>query len=48
MNIRKKTVSITALGGAAAAALLLSASPIHASSVGEAYVPATLFGVSST
>ena len=36
MNIRKKTVSITALGGAAAAALLLSASPIHASSVGEA------------
>jgi len=36
MNIRKKTVSITALGGAAAAALLLSASPIHESAVGEA------------
>ena len=36
MNIRKKTVSITALGVAAAAALLLSASPIQASSVGEA------------
>ncbi len=36
MNIRKKTVSITNLGVAVAGALLLSASPVQATSLGEA------------
>lgn len=37
MNIRKKTISITNLGVVAATALLLSASPVQASSLGEAF-----------